>query len=218
MSTRSLPVQSGLPLTALRVSFWTVGLLLASAQAWISRYQLSSDSISYLDMSDAVLPGSSWSRLINGVWSPLYPFLLGAFRRIFRISPNNEIAIAHLLNIVFFVFAFLCFEFLLRGVSTAFAPATVARHDEAVAMPRWTHLCSGTLESLSRAGGDSRHRLSGQSAHAPAWGSASADEYAGGFRMACGPENGGGFVGVIATDRQPVLRSALPAARLFHHG
>src|SRR5438045_3436153 len=108
MSTRSLPVQSELPqpqrptlrilkrepvsipLTALRVGFWTVGLLLASAQAWISRYQLSADSISYLDMSDALLPGSSWSKLINGVWSPLYPFLLGIFRFVFHVSPKNE--------------------------------------------------------------------------------------------------------------------------------
>src|SRR6266851_8818264 len=109
MSTRSIPLQSGLPqpqrralrivqseplpisLAALRVAFWTVGTLLASAQAWIFRYQVSADSISYLDMSDGVLPGSDWHRLINGLYSGLYPLLLGMFRRIFSISPGNEI-------------------------------------------------------------------------------------------------------------------------------
>src|ERR1700687_4545674 len=71
--------------TALRLGFWVVGILLASAQAWIFRYDVSADSISYLDMSDGVLPGSDWHQLINGVYSGLYPLLLGIFRRIFHI-------------------------------------------------------------------------------------------------------------------------------------
>jgi len=65
-------------------------------------------------MSDGVLPGSDWHRLINGVWSPLYPAILGVFRRVFNISPQHEIVAGHLLNIVFFLFAFACFEFFLR--------------------------------------------------------------------------------------------------------
>jgi hypothetical protein len=88
------------------VAFWSAGILLASAQAWIFRYQASSDSISYLDMSDGVLPGSDWHRLINGVWSPLYPLFLGIFRRTFHISPGTEIPASHVLNVVFFIFAF----------------------------------------------------------------------------------------------------------------
>lgn len=107
-------------LTALRISFWGVGLILASIQAWTFRFQVTADSISYLDMSDGVLPGSSWHRLINGVWSPLYPLILGGFRRTFHISPPSEIVAGHLLNIVFFVFAFLCFEFFLGEASKKF--------------------------------------------------------------------------------------------------
>ncbi len=100
--------------TSLRAGFWIAGILLAIAQAWISRYQVSADSISYLDMSDGVLPGSDWHRLINGIWSPLYPAILGVFRRVFNISPQHEIVAGHLLNIVFFLFALACFEFFLR--------------------------------------------------------------------------------------------------------
>jgi len=74
----------------LRAAFWGVGILLAVGQAWISRYQVSPDSISYLDMSNGVLPGSDWHRLINGVWSPLYPAILGVFRRVFNISLSTK--------------------------------------------------------------------------------------------------------------------------------
>lgn len=106
------------PVVTLRVAFWTIGVLLASAQAWIFRYQVSADSISYLDMSDGVLHGSDWHRLINGVYSGLYPLLLGVFRRVFSISPGNEIPAGHLLNVIFFIFAFACFEFFLRGLAS----------------------------------------------------------------------------------------------------
>ena len=51
--------------TALRLVFWILGLSLACAQAWVYRYQTSADSISYLDMSDGIMPGGDWHRLIN---------------------------------------------------------------------------------------------------------------------------------------------------------
>jgi len=100
--------------------FWTAGILLASAQAWFLRFKVSADSISYLDMSDGVLPGGDWHQLINGTWSPLYPFLIGLARRIVPISAANEIAVAHLLNVGFFIFAFACFEFFLRSATNRF--------------------------------------------------------------------------------------------------
>jgi hypothetical protein len=128
--------------TALRVTFWSVGLLIASAQAWIFRYQASSDSISYLDMSDGVLRGSDWHRLINGVWSPLYPLLFGIFRRMFTISPGNEIAAGHLLNIVFFIFAFACFEFFLGGTLRELEAVDGGSVEgrAAASLPKWAFL------------------------------------------------------------------------------
>jgi hypothetical protein len=119
-----------------RFTFWTLGIVLASAQAWVYRYQTSADSISYLDMSDGVMPGGDWHRLINRTWNPLYPFLLGCFRRVFGISPNNEIGAAHLLNIAFFVLAFVCFEIFLSSLmrrASAAGSATTAT----VALPTW---------------------------------------------------------------------------------
>src|SRR5436190_17389684 len=155
MNARSLPASEspraqelilieGQPRTAvsiylLRTAFWTFGLFLASAQAWILRYRVSSDSISYLDMSDGVLPGFDWHRLVNGVWSPLYPFMLGLFRRAFHISPEHEIAAAHLLNIAFFVFAFACFEFFLRAATRRLDSAS-GQYPSAAPLPQWAFL------------------------------------------------------------------------------
>lgn len=102
----------------LRLFFWTLGLLLAFAQDWSFRHYMSADAISYLDMSDAFLSDYPWSRLINGVWSPLYPLLIGMERRLLNPSPQQEIPFAHHLNIVLFVFAFIAFEFLLHSLES----------------------------------------------------------------------------------------------------
>src|SRR5260370_28063394 len=131
--------------SALRLGLWGIGILFAVAQAWIFRYQVTADSISYLDMSDGVLPGSDWHRLINGVWSPLYPFLLGIFRRAFGISPANEIVDGHLLNIAFFLFAFVCFEFFLQIAVTKFTIRENAWPSDGglVPLPAWMILSLG---------------------------------------------------------------------------
>jgi hypothetical protein len=106
--------RSPISLAWLRAGFWIFGIFFAALQSWAFRYYVSADAISYLDMSDGVMPGGDWHRLINGVWSPLYPFLLGVFRRMCHISAANEIVASHLLNLAFFLFAFVCFEVLLR--------------------------------------------------------------------------------------------------------
>jgi hypothetical protein len=117
--------------TRLRLLFWILGIIIACFQSWAYRYEVSADSISYLDMSDGMMAGGDWHRLINGTWSPLYPFLLGLFRRCFSISPAHEIVAAHLLNVVIFLFAFACFEMyltsLIRRMQWANAAQPMAR-------------------------------------------------------------------------------------------
>ena len=115
-----------LPKSPLRITFWVGGIVWACLQSWNYRYHASADSIAYLDMSDGALPGQDWHRLINGVWSPLYPFLLGICRWLFGISPGHEIVAAHLLNIVFFIFAFICFEVLLTNLLRKIHPNAIA--------------------------------------------------------------------------------------------
>ena len=127
---------------AIRLAFWTVGILLAAAQAWVYRFKVTPDSISYLDMSDGVLPGGDWHRLINGIWSPLYPFLIGLARRMFPLSSANEIGEAHLLNIGVFIFAFAGFEFFLRSATSGGRAVQKAPAKPVVwvLLPRWVYL------------------------------------------------------------------------------
>jgi hypothetical protein len=129
---------SQVSLVPLRVAFWSIGILLASVQAWIFRYEVAADSISYFDMSDGVLHGQDWHRLINGMYSGLYPFLLGVFRRTFHVSPGNEIAAAHLFGVVLFVFAFACFEFFLAAAVRELEPQTQVQGKPAsTSLPKW---------------------------------------------------------------------------------
>jgi len=123
------------PETLVRIIFWSIGLAFASFQAWVFRYEVTADSISYLDISDAVLPTGNWHRLINGIWSPLYPFFVGVFRRVFNVSPSHEISAVHLLNVAFFIFAFICFEYLLVSlVETASVAALREKAPSLLAM------------------------------------------------------------------------------------
>jgi hypothetical protein len=90
-----------------------------------------------MDMSDGVLRGHDWHRLITGVWSPLYPVVLGVFRRIFSPGPAQEMTFDHLVNIPIFCFAFASFEFLLRAVEREYfsgEPSNAPR------VPRWAFL------------------------------------------------------------------------------
>ncbi len=123
-------------LVGLRIGFWAIGLFTAAFQALGYRFLTSADSIAYLDMSDGVMPGGDWHRLINGTWSPLYPLLVGAFRRIFGVKPGNEIVAVHLLNIVFFALAFLCFEVFLATLLRKTRALTAAQ-GSGFPVPQW---------------------------------------------------------------------------------
>jgi hypothetical protein len=95
---------------------WAIVLVLAIVQAWSFRFTTTVDGIAYLDMSDFTFGGSGWHRLIDGVWSPLYPMVLGISRRL--ISGAGEIQNAHYIDIGILIFAFLCFEVLRRTIKT----------------------------------------------------------------------------------------------------
>lgn len=136
------PTPAQVSLVSLRLAFWSVGIILASVQAWIYRYEVSADSISYFDMSDGVLHGYHWHRLINGMYSGLYPFLLGVFRRVFHVSPGNEIAAAHWFGVVLFIFAFACFEFFLASAVRQLEAGTQVSGGKPkwIALPAWAFL------------------------------------------------------------------------------
>jgi len=94
-----------------------LGIALAAIQAWSFRFITTVDGIAYLDMSDATFRGFPWGRAIDGVWSPLYPLVLGIGRHLLRGA--GEIQNAHYINVGIFVFSFACFEFLRRTIKSS---------------------------------------------------------------------------------------------------
>lgn len=124
----------------LRIAAWALGLAIAAVQAVLFSQWVNSDAISYFDMSDAVAT-RQWSRLVNGAWSPLYPFVVGVFDAVLRPTLRWEFPVAHLVNFACFVFAFACFEVLLRQV------LAIVSHDDhstdRAPWPRWAFLTLG---------------------------------------------------------------------------
>lgn len=95
-----------------RIAFWFGAILSGALQAWNNRHVMNSDGICYLDLSDAYL-AQGWKGLINGHWSPFYPWLLAMARTALRPPGYWEFATVHLVNFLSFVFAAAAFEFLL---------------------------------------------------------------------------------------------------------
>jgi len=81
----------------------------------VSRHTIQDDGICYLDMGDAILR-ADWKLALNGVWSPLYPFLQGLALRIARPSAYSQFTVVHFMNFLIYLFALACFEFFLQAV------------------------------------------------------------------------------------------------------
>ena len=99
----------------LRWSAFAVVLAVGLLRAWVGRYSMNPDGMCYLDQGDAFLQGK-WSVAVNGLWSPLYSWLLGAALFIVRPSRWWEFPVAHLVNFLIYIAALLCFEFFLRSL------------------------------------------------------------------------------------------------------
>ncbi len=100
----------------LHILSWVIALALGLLHAWIGRYEVSPDGISYLDMGDAYLRGD-WQMAINAYWSPFYSWLLGLALLLLQPSPYWEFPVAHLVNFLIYLGALASFSFLLREVS-----------------------------------------------------------------------------------------------------
>lgn len=98
-----------------RIVFWVIAVLSAFLNAWRSRFVIWPDGLSYLDMGDAYFR-RDWKMAINGVWSPLYSWLIVLPRHLFRVPIYWESTTVHLVNFVIFVLVLCSFEFFLNAL------------------------------------------------------------------------------------------------------
>jgi hypothetical protein len=112
---RGREIDSARTIVKWRLLLWCGGIAAALLQTWAFRHDSSPDGISYLDIANQCAQGH-WHSLINGYWSPLYPFLLGLGFRVLRPSPFWESTVAHFVNFGIFVLSFVCFEVFLKAL------------------------------------------------------------------------------------------------------
>ncbi len=89
-----------------------VAAVLGLVISTVDRYGMWPDGINYLDMGDAYLRGD-WETALNGLWSPLYSWLLGLALFVFRPSIMWEFPLVHMVNFLIYLVALASFQFFL---------------------------------------------------------------------------------------------------------
>ena len=97
-------------------------------QGLAARHTLDADGVSYLNIANACLRGD-WHALVNGYWSPAYPFLLTFWFKLLHPSPFYEPLAVRMLAVVTLVAALIGFEYFLK-VFFKFRRELIGRHEE----------------------------------------------------------------------------------------
>ena len=90
-------------------------ILLGLLQAWASRFAITGDGVSYLDMEQAYLRGD-WHTAVNGYWNPLYAWLQAIGYLVFRPSPYWEYPVVQFVNFGIYVATACAFEYFLSAL------------------------------------------------------------------------------------------------------
>lgn len=92
-----------------KLVIWAVMVCSWLVQALAARSPLNADAVSYLDISYSCLAGN-WHAIVNGWWSPGYPFLLALWLKLFNPSPFHEPIAMHMFAFATLIVALICFE------------------------------------------------------------------------------------------------------------
>jgi len=113
-------------------------LALGLLHAWVGRYSMSPDGVSYLDLGESFFR-RDWAHAVNAWWSPLYPWLLGLVLGAAKPSPRQEFPLVHLVNFGIFVAALFAFRFLLSTLLAFSRERTAdATPTDSEGLPEWT--------------------------------------------------------------------------------
>ena len=110
----------------LRRVFWCAAVVIGLLQVWAHRNVVSPDGISYIEMAERAARGD-WHALVNGYWSPLYPFLLSLSFRMVHPPIQWQFTLVHCVNFVAYLFSFGCFQVFLTELFAARATAQPPR-------------------------------------------------------------------------------------------
>jgi len=101
------------------------------------------DGVSYIDIAAAYARGD-WAHALNAYWSPLYSWLLALAFRLLRPSAAAEFPVVHLVNLLIFVAALGCFDYLWREwMEDHHARTAAAGRTGWISLPPWALLAIG---------------------------------------------------------------------------
>jgi hypothetical protein len=146
LSTRGRPEPRN-NLRALRFACWGAALLLGAFDAWYPRFSMSTigpfaDGVAYIDIAMAYVRGD-WTHALNAYWSPLYSWLLALALGVLRPSAYAEFPVVHLVNLLIFVAALGCFDYLWRAWMEDHRARTAAGPTGWISLPPWALLAIG---------------------------------------------------------------------------
>jgi 4-amino-4-deoxy-L-arabinose transferase-like glycosyltransferase len=122
-----------------RVGAWVFMVLAGAIETVAARHAMQDDGVNYLDLGDAIMR-RDWSMALNGIWSPLYPFLQALALRLFKPGTYSQFTIVHCVNFLIYLFTLACFEYLLH---TAIADRPLTNDRTTTSFPQWTIFAIG---------------------------------------------------------------------------
>lgn len=99
----------------IRACFWLVGLGFGSITAYTGRYFQNNDAVVYIEMGEAIWTGRWWDA-VNFTFSPVYSVLVKLFQYVVSTSPDNEIIMLKMLNVLVLMVCMACFEFFMASL------------------------------------------------------------------------------------------------------
>src|SRR5207248_584625 len=84
------------------LTLWLVSMALGAMCAYLGRFQMNPDGLSYLDIASQTLDRGP-VELVSGYWSPGYPALISLSMALFRPTPEAEVPLLHGLNFGIFI-------------------------------------------------------------------------------------------------------------------
>jgi hypothetical protein len=115
--------------------FLVVTMAMAIAEAWINRFSINGDGVSYLDVGATYFRGD-WSAAVNGYWSPLYSWCVGLALYVIKPSIWWELITVHLVNLIIFIGVLFSFRFFLHSVMRLMGQET-GPSDVSRPLPAW---------------------------------------------------------------------------------
>lgn len=127
--------------------FRLAAITLGGLHTWaaIVSHSMNADGISYLDIGDAYMLGD-WAAAINGVWSPMYSWILGLVLHVVKPSMRWEFPVVHMVNFAVYLAALICFEFFWRQVIN-YNKSRLAdeSNNSLITLPEWALMSLGYI-------------------------------------------------------------------------